>query len=208
MQPMLSIWGRASSANVMKVLWLIEELERPFERLDAGGAFGRTGEAAYGSMNPMRRVPTLVEADGFTLWESNTICRYLAGDHPTLHPPDPRMRARIHRWMDWQLAHLNPPMAALLIVLYRTPPELRDDAAVERARREAAAMWEIVAAALDDEPALDGAAPSLADIALGPFLHRWLHFPVERPDRPVLARWHARLMQRPGFAQHVAIPIS
>jgi glutathione S-transferase len=44
---MLKIWGRASSSNVMKLLWLCEELGIPYQRLDAGGSFGRTREPAY-----------------------------------------------------------------------------------------------------------------------------------------------------------------
>jgi glutathione S-transferase len=84
---MLTIWGRASSSNVMKLLWLCEELALPFERLDAGGAFGRTAEPAYLALNPNGRVPTIVEADGFAMWESNTICRYLASGHPRCTRP-------------------------------------------------------------------------------------------------------------------------
>ena len=61
------VWGRATSSNVMKVVWLLEELGQPYERRDAGGAFGRTDTAAYRAMNPTGLVPTLQE-DGFSLW--------------------------------------------------------------------------------------------------------------------------------------------
>ena len=205
---MLTIWGRASSSNVMKLLWLCEELALPFERLDAGGAFGRTTEPAYLALNPNGRVPTIVEADGFTMWESNTICRYLASGHPTLHPPEPRARARVERWMDWQLGHLNGPMTTILFTLYRTAEPDRDLAGLARARDEAQRLWDMVEAALGEDPWLGRDSLSLADISLGPYLHRWLHMPIERRPQPRLAAWHGRMMGRPGFARHVAVPIT
>lgn len=91
---MLKIWGRTSSSNVMKLLWLCEELSIPYERVDAGGAFGVTKEPFYLAMNPNARVPTIEDGEGFSLWESNTICRYLANDRARATPSTPPRRGR------------------------------------------------------------------------------------------------------------------
>ncbi|MFL1460797.1 glutathione S-transferase family protein [Roseococcus sp. DSY-14] len=207
---MLTIWGRASSSNVMKVLFLCEELGLPFLRKDAGGAFGVTRDAAYLAMNPMARVPTIAEPDGFTLWESNTILRYLCARHggAALHPAEPRARAAVERWMDWQLAHLNPPMTTILFTLFRTPEGERDLRRLARATAEAEELWAIVEAALTGRAWLSGDGLGLADIALAPYLHRWLNFPLEKQRRPALDAWHGRLLGRPGFARHVAVPLA
>src|ERR1700761_483582 len=74
------VWGRATSSNVMKVLWALGELGLPFERIDVGGSFGKTDTPEYRAMNPTGLVPTLQE-DDFTLWESNAVLRYLAQEH-------------------------------------------------------------------------------------------------------------------------------
>ena len=74
---MIKIWGRNTSVNVQKVMWALGELGVPHERIDVGGAFGKNNEPAYLAMNPNGLVPTL-EEDGFLLWESNSIVRYLA----------------------------------------------------------------------------------------------------------------------------------
>ena len=74
------VWGRATSSNVMKVLWGLGELGLPFERIDVGGAFGKTDTPEYRAMNPTGLVPTLQEGD-FPLWESNAIVRYLGQVH-------------------------------------------------------------------------------------------------------------------------------
>lgn len=208
---MLKIWGRASSSNVMKLLWLCEELGIPHERLDAGGSFGRTKEAAYLALNPNGRVPTIEEPDGFALWESNTICRYLVATRApghSLHPAEPRARARSERWMDWQLGHLNAPMTTIFFTYVRTPEAERNWPATHAARDEAQALWDMVENSLGTAPYLGGEHLSLGDIALGPYLHRWLTLPIIRTPQPRLHAWHARLMARPGYARNVGVPMS
>ncbi len=88
---MRKLWGRKNSSNVMKVIWLLEELQLPYERIDVGGPFGRTHDPDYLAMNPNSVVPTLEEENGFTLWESNAILRYLASSHASGWPT-PRRR--------------------------------------------------------------------------------------------------------------------
>ena len=103
---MLKIWGRATSINVQKAMWAVGELELPHERIDVGGPFGKNNEPAYLAMNPNGLVPTLEEDDGFLLWESNSIVRYLASKHGagTLEPARPA-RARQRQPLDGLAAH-------------------------------------------------------------------------------------------------------
>ena len=75
---MLKIWGRTNSINVQKVLWCCGELGLEYERTDAGMQFGVNNTPEYKAMNPNGLVPTIDE-DGFILYESNAIVRYLAG---------------------------------------------------------------------------------------------------------------------------------
>ena len=82
---MLKIWGRNTSSNVQKVIWALAEMKLPFERIDVGGAFGKTKDPFYLAMNPNSLVPTLEEEDGFTMWESNSIVRYLAAQASEQH---------------------------------------------------------------------------------------------------------------------------
>lgn len=207
---MLKIWGRASSSNVMKVLWLCDELSIPYERIDAGGTFGRTTEPFYVAMNPNSRVPTIEEPDGYSLWESNSILRYLVATRTPgdpIHPTAPRPRADVERWMDWQLASLNGPMTVIFFTYVRVPEAERDHAAAARARDEAGALWAIVDRQLQGKEYVAGGF-SLADIALGPWLHRWFALPVERRPLPNLEALYVRLKeQHQGFATHVAVPM-
>jgi glutathione S-transferase len=207
---MLRIWGRTSSSNVMKVLCLCEELGISFERIDAGGAFGRTKEPAYLAMNPNALVPT-IEDDGFVLWESNAILRYLARSRAaggTVYPQDLKAAADCDRWMDWQLGTLNPPMTTIFFTFVRTPEAERDLAAAAKARDAAERLWGFVEAKLGGNDWLCGHDFTIADIALGIYVHRWFSLPVERKAMPALEAWYARLKARPGFARHCAGPLS
>jgi glutathione S-transferase len=208
---MLRIWGRANSSNVMKVLWLCEELGLRYERIDVGGAFGRTRDPDYLAKNPNALVPTLEEPDGFTLWESNTILRYLARSRAggaAFYPAAPRDAADVERWMDWQTASLNAPMTTVFFTYIRTPEPERDWPATDKARGVAEHLWAMVDARLQGQDFVCGAAPTLADIALGPYLHRWLNLPIARAPMPALSAWYARLLERPGYAKHCAGPMS
>jgi glutathione S-transferase len=205
---MLKIWGRTTSSNVQKVLWTCAELDIPFERVDWGGPFGGNNDPAYRAMNPNGLVPTLQDGD-LIIWESNTICRYLCAKHggERLHPKDPAKRTHVERWMDWQLAAVTPPMAAMLLGYYRTPPEKRDAAALETARLRALDYWKMVENQLAHGDHLAGEALTLADICVGIWGYRWHAYPIERPSLPRLKGWCERLGQSKGFKAHVDAPI-
>jgi glutathione S-transferase len=208
---MLKLWGRASSSNVMKVLWTLEELGLDCERIDAGGAFGRTRDPEYRAMNPMGLVPTLQEEDGWALWESNAIVRYLCNRHAPggpLYPAAPRARAEVETWMDWTLGHLTAPMVTIFFTHVRLAEHERDWKAEARAREDAGRLWRIVDGRVAAGGFLCGDHLTLADIALGCWVHRWHLLPIERPDLPNLARYLDALKARPGFATHVALPLA
>ena len=207
---MRKLWGRASSSNVMKVLWTLEELGLDYDRIDAGGAFGKTREAAYRAMNPMGLVPTLEEEDGWSLWESNSIARYLCNAHAPdgpLYPAEPRARAKVETWMDWMLGHVTTPMVVIFFTHIRLPEAERDWKAEAKAREDSGRLFRIVDAQVAQQRFLCGDHVTLADIALGCWVHRWFQLPIERPDLPNLARYYETLKTRPGFVKHVALPL-
>jgi glutathione S-transferase len=206
---MLKVWGRATSSNVQKVLWCCAELDLPFERVDLGGPFGGNRDPEYLRLNPNGLVPTVLDGD-LVMWESNTICRYLASTHASgerLYPRGAAARTHVERWMDWQLSSIGPPMGQLLFSLIRTRPEARDAAAIEAARRHAFAAWTIADDALRDQPYLAGPSLSLAEIVLGTQIYRWFTFAIERPELPNLRAWYERLRERPGFKTYIETPI-
>ena len=208
---MLKIWGRNTSSNVQKVIWALAEMKVPFERIDVGGAFGKTKEPAYLAMNPNSLVPTLEEEDGFTLWESNSIIRYLAAKHAnrTLEPADLKTRALAQKWMDWQLSVLGPAITPVFWGLVRTPPEKRDPGAIAAGKEKTIAAARIMDAQLAKTQFLAGSEFSYGDIPVGIMIHRYMQLIPERPATPGLDRWYGAISTRAAFKEQVAVvPLS
>jgi glutathione S-transferase len=196
---MMRLLGRATSGNVQKVIFLLEELGTPYTREDYGRQFNNTADAAYLSLNPNGKVPTLV--DGATVvWESNTILRYLANaggaKGTALYPADPAARSTVERWMDWLLASLNNPYMGLFREAKKPAAERAATWAADA--KDMATQLGILDGAVGG-PWIAGATFGLADIALAPIVHRCLGFPIDLPALPALRAWHGRVAARPAF---------
>ena len=206
---MLRVLGRANSINVQKVMWMAAEIGLDVERIDIGGAFGGNDQADYLAKNPNGRVPT-IEDDGFILWESNTIVRYLAEKYGSAPWKPSRIEDTFlaHQWMDFYLTTLHPDMTVLFWTLVRTPPEKRDAAAFDKALAQAAKTWAIVDAHLADNPFMTGTAPTMGDVPLGCAAYRWHNLDLARPDLPNLKRWYESLASRLAYQENVMLPLT
>lgn len=195
---MLRIFGKSTSINVRKVLWTCAEIGLPYEHEPSGDS--------HLPLNPNRLVPVIID-EGQALWESNTICRYLAGKHgrADLLPSAPMARAQVEKWMDWQATELNTAWRYAFMALVRRSPAHTDAAAIAAS----AAEWNRLMTLLDAQLAatnayLAGEQFTLADIVLGLSHNRWRSTPIDRPALPALQAWAERLSPRPGYRQHGA----
>ena len=226
----LTVYGRSNSVNVQKVLWCCEELALAYERIDAGGPFGVVNTIDYRKLNPNGLVPTIVD-DGFVLWESNAIVRYLGACHGrgSLWSESERERARADCWMDWCSTVLWPALRPLFLALVRTPPAQRDAAGIEQSRAASAGALALLDGHLATRGWVAGDAFSMGDVPLGCVVWRWLALPIEREALPIerealpierealpierealpnLRRWFDALAQRPAYARVVMQPLS
>ncbi len=209
---MLKIWGRNTSSNVQKVMWAIGELGLAHERIDVGGAFGKTREPPYSDMNPNATVPTLEEPDGFTLWESNTICRYLGAKYDktnVLEPKDVKQRGLASQWMDWQLSVVGPNITPVFWGLIRTPPEQRDMTHIKAMIEKTVANMQTLDAQLAKTAYVAGDAFSYGDIPVGVMCYRYVQLVPDRPATPHLDRWYGAISSRQAFKDYVgAVPLT
>ena len=201
---MLTILGKPISINVRKVLWLCEELALPCELDPWGAGFRDTDVPEFRALNPNALVPVVVDGD-VVLWESNTICRYLAGraGRIDLLPAEPLARARVEQWMDWQLGDLNNAWRYAFMGLVRHSPSHQDPDALAASVQS----WNRLMAILDGQLAttgghVTGADFTLADIGLGLSVNRWFMTPVARPELPHVRAYYDRLGERAGFRAH------
>jgi len=198
---MIRILGRPGSINVRKVLWTATEAGLPFVHEAQWGDSRDLRDTEFLALNPHGLIPVLID-ENTVLWESNTICRYLAAQAGAigLLPDAPAARAEVEKWMDWQATELNSAWRAAFMALVRRHPDFHDD---ETAVARSAAQWNAMMLVLEQRIKVTGAyitgeSFTLADIVLGLSLQRWLMTPIARPDSPVLLAYRDRLQRRPG----------
>ena len=206
---MLTIWGRNNSVNVIKVLWAADELGLEYRRTDAGGPFGVVDTPEFLAMNPMGRVPVLVDGD-LVVWESNAIVRYLAASHPGggLWPASPAVRAPADMWMDWQQTALAGPITTLFMNRVRLPEPKRDAAAAGEAAVRCSELFAMLERHLASRSYVAGEQFTMGDIPVGAQAFRFMTLVAERPPMPALEAWYARLCERPAYRRHAMTPLA
>ncbi|GEP56418.1 glutathione S-transferase family protein [Reyranella soli] len=192
---MIRILGKASSINVRKVPWACEEI---------GIAYSRADDGPEMAQNPNGLVPVIVD-DDFVLWESNSIIRYLANKWSahTLQPTEPRARAEVDRWIDWQATEFNSAWRYAFSAIVRRNPAFNDPRDIEASKKQWSRMMEILDSQLARTGAhVAGAAFTLADIPIGLSVNRWFMTPFERPAFAHVGAYYERLSARPAFLKH------
>jgi glutathione S-transferase len=217
---MLKLWGRPTSARTLKVLWALGEIGLEFEFILASATMGPGGHVSkgnppygvvdtpeYRAMNPNGTVPTIAD-NGFVLWESNSIVRYLAMKYAPdlLYGDDIETFATASRWMDWENNELLHGQHMLVMQLVRLPESERDPAKIEEARRELIEPFRMIDGQLSKTGYIAGDRFTMGDIPIGIRAHRWHLFDIERPPMPNLARWYAEIRERPAFREWIAAP--
>lgn len=198
---MLRILGRASSINVRKVLWACAEIGIPFEREDWGNGFKPTDAPEFLALNPNAMVPVIQDGD-FTLWESNSIIRYLAARYGdgAVYPSEAQARAMVDRWIDWQASELNRSWSYPFMALVRKSPDYQDSQALAAGCKE----WSRNMQILNDQLQATGAYVagrefSLADIPIGLSVNRWFETPLDHRPLPAVTEYYQRLTGRTGY---------
>ncbi len=192
------------SPNSWKVLATAHQIGMPLELVIVDLTKGEQRKPEYLELNPTGRTPTLVD-DGFALWESSAIMRYLADKRETpLFPKDARTRADIARWDSWHGQHWSRGAVPFLFenlvkkVMGIGEPD-------EKVLAQAAQTFHQEAAVLDrhlgrHEWLVDDAM-TLADfIVVAPLAYaEQARIPLENYSN--IKRWLARLMALPAWQE-------
>jgi glutathione S-transferase len=206
-EEMIKIWGRRNAYNVQKVLWTLGELKISHQHIDAGGSTGGLDHPKFIEMNPNGRIPVLLDSD-VTIWESNSIVRYLCATYSagSLWAEAPAERSLAERWMDWELASLQPVFLDLFWRYYRTPEPLRNQDAIQKASQRCEYLFSILDNHLGLHAFIAGDRFSMGDIPVATCLYRYFEMGLVTPAVPNIRRWYNDLAQRKAYRTHIMTP--
>ena len=204
---MLQVYGRKNSNQVIQLMWTVGELDLEYVRHNVGGSFGGLNSDEYGNLNPNRLVPTIVD-DGFVLWESYAIIRYLCRRYGfgSLWPEDPCQSGLADQWMEWTSSRFMGTFFPAFWNLIRTPKDKQDPEKVSTAAKNTGALLQIIESQLEGKEFLIGDALTMGDIPLGSMMFKYFNLPIERPSLPNIERWYARLSERTAYCEHAMNP--
>jgi len=196
----IELWGRENAYNVQKAMWTLAELQLEYRHYDVGSTPGDLETAEFSALNPHQRIPVLRD-NGAIIWESNSIVRYLAAQYGagTLWVEDAFERSQAERWMDWELAKLQPDFIDLFWGYYRTPPDFRDQVSIETVQQSCDLHFQQLDRHLELQPYLAGETFSMADIPCGVCLYRYFEMGLAVAKPRFVMHWYQRLAQRGAF---------
>lgn len=205
---MIKIWGRKSSSNVQAVIWCLEVLQLPYERIDAGFKYGVVDTPEYLALNPNGTVPTMTDDDLPALYESGAIIRHLANRYceSGFWPKDPVRRAMVDQWAEW--SKINIALAFTAPVFWqvvRTAPSKQNPVAIAAALDALHKRLAIADRQLADHEYLAGAELTLADVQFGHVLYRYFDIDIERVSLPNIERYYSTLKKRTDYQSSVMI---
>jgi len=190
----LKILGRASSSNVRKVLWTADLCGIDYEHEDWGMPLRDPKVPEFLKLNPNATVPVIVD-DGFVLWESGAIMRYLAQKCSSeLWPEALRERALVDQWLSWQATELLPSwLYAVTAFLARNPAFSDPERIAQSVDKWSANMRMLETRFAEGGGYVANGRLSLADLALALSSHRWFSTPFDRPELPAVTEHYRRL---------------
>ena len=200
--------------NSMKTLYVAEELGCDYEFHFVNLMTGENRSEEFRKLTPVGKVPVM-EHNGFSLFESGAICRYMASsEHSALYPADPEKRAQVDQWMDYFVCHPGRWLMSAYFQKIIKPAAgmgAPDPAAIEEAEKFVHQGLKVVDRVLGDTPWLANGELSIADLTALAYIEqeKSIDFPLD--DYPKVRDWYSRLEAlesvarvRAAMAPHIA----
>ena len=201
----MKLLGTDTSPYVRKVRLVLLEKNLPHDYLvdaprDPGSQVAR--------VNPLGRIPALILDDATCVFDSPVIAEYAdtLNDTPILIPRDDALaRMRVKRWE--ALADGIMDSAVVVRTERIRPAEKQEPGNIERHNEAISRALAYVAELLGTRDFCEGAALTLADLALASAL---VYLDLRQPERdwraahPTLASWFARMAERDSMKVSLA----
>ena len=110
---MLTIYGSDLSSPAIKVRLTASYLGIDYKWQVVNLKEGEQKQEWFLKINPVGKIPA-IDDDGFHLFESTAICKYLADKHnSSIYPKDLKQHAEVDQWIDFIALHLGVHLSSL-----------------------------------------------------------------------------------------------
>jgi glutathione S-transferase len=195
----IKLYDSKVSPYARKVRLVAAELDLPLEKISLDFQKGEPQRPEYLALNPNGKVPT-IDDDGFVLWESMAILKYLAGKKAGLLPSDARGAAQADQWMCWWGNHPEPAIDLLIYELALKPffgKPGNDASIIQEARDRLQRYLPVLDKQLEGKDYVLGKL-SIVDFAIAPTLElSQRRMNVDLGKYPAITAWLARLQTKP-----------
>jgi len=200
---MIKVYGLGLSFPVNRVRMCLNALELEYEFVVINPLAGETQTEEYLKMNPSGKIPA-IDDDGFYLFESNAIMKYLCRkNNSDFYPTDIVAQAHVDKWLDFIVAHLNNGLAK--VFFNKIVAGLIDIEADTKSMEEGYSFLErfmtVIEKQLGTTPYLAGDKMTIADIALLATVDPFEVIDVNISDYPNVATWASKLMKEPFYTK-------
>ncbi|HRI67058.1 MAG TPA: glutathione S-transferase N-terminal domain-containing protein [Polyangium sp.] len=200
----MKVYGHPASTCTRKVLCLLAEKGASAEFVMVDIMKGAQKGAEHLARHPFGVVPVLEDDDGFVLFESRAILRYLDAklEGPSLSPKSLQDRARMEQWISVEHSYFSPPAMKAILEVFFAPMKgtTPDGDVIAKGKADAAKALDVLERELVGKEFLAGDF-SLADITYAPYL-QYL-FDTQAGDiiaeRPNVSAWATRVLERPSW---------
>lgn len=189
--------------NGLKISILLEELGLPYRAHAVDITRGEQDAPAFRAVSPSAKIPAIVLEDGSTLMESGAIMIHLAERAGRLLPDEPAARLNVLEWLFWQVGNFGPTLGHAHNFLTYNPG--RAPYAEDIFRTETRRLYDTLEARLEGRQYVAGDY-SIADIAIWPWVSRFVRHKVDLADFPSIRRWYLELAARPAVIRGYAVP--
>ena len=203
---MLKIYGHPMSTCTRKVLMTVAENEMPFEFSVVDFATGAHKKEPHLARQPFGRIPA-IDDDGFELFESRAICRYLdQKSKKKLIPTDGKAVAKMEQWISIETSEFTPNVMKFVYkFIFQRPQE---DSVMETATKGLDASLTVLEKQLAQSPYLVGKDLTLADVCFMPYFEYAMKTPASDiiAKYPNVVAWWNRVSERPTWKKVITTP--
>jgi GST-like protein len=197
--------------NGKKVTVLLEELGAPYTIVPCNIGKGDQFKDGFLAIGPNNRMPAMVDHDPvgggepISVFESGAIMMYIAEKEGRFFPQDPRGKAEVTQWVNWQMANQGPKTGEC--GHFRRLGDTRGDQsyAVRRFTDEVNRLYGVLNNRLYDRPYLAGDDYTIADMICYPWTLGWEAQGQDINEFKYFKRWFEELGARPAVQRGMAV---